>query len=36
MGFIWYILDDIFHSFPYLHIIAVKKENRKHGVGKNY
>ncbi|AJA47022.1 acetyltransferase [Clostridium pasteurianum DSM 525 = ATCC 6013] len=34
MGFIWYILDGIFHSLPYLHIIAVKKENRKHGIGK--
>ena len=32
--FIWFILDGVFHSFPYLHIIAVKKENRKLGVGK--
>ncbi|WP_242960832.1 GNAT family N-acetyltransferase [Clostridium peptidivorans] len=33
-GFIWFILDGIFHSFPYLHIIAVKEESRKHGIGK--
>lgn len=33
-GFIWIILAGIFHSFPYLHIVAVKKESRKHGVGK--
>jgi ribosomal protein S18 acetylase RimI-like enzyme len=34
MGFIWFILDGIFHSFPYLHIITVKKEHRNHGIGK--
>lgn len=33
-GFIWFILHGIFHSFPYLHIIAVKEENRKQGIGK--
>jgi ribosomal protein S18 acetylase RimI-like enzyme len=33
-GFIWYILDGIFHSFPYLHIIAVKQESRNNGIGK--
>jgi ribosomal protein S18 acetylase RimI-like enzyme len=33
-GFIWFILDGIFHSLPYLHIIAVKKESRKLGIGK--
>jgi ribosomal protein S18 acetylase RimI-like enzyme len=33
-GFIWFILDGAFHSFPYLHIIAVKKKSRSHGVGK--
>lgn len=33
-GFIWFILDGMFHSFPYLHIIAVKQENRNHGIGK--
>lgn len=34
IGFIWFILDGIFHSFPYLHIIAVKQESRNHGIGK--
>ncbi|MDF2804202.1 MAG: acetyltransferase [Anaerocolumna sp.] len=33
-GFLWCILGGIFHSFPYLHIVAVKKESRKHGIGK--
>jgi ribosomal protein S18 acetylase RimI-like enzyme len=33
-GFIWFIFDGIFHSFPYLHIIAVKQESRNHGIGK--
>ncbi len=33
-GFIWIILDGIFHSFPYLHIIAVKQESRNQGIGK--
>ncbi len=34
IGFIWFILDGIFHSFPYLHIIAVKQESRNQGIGK--
>ncbi|MDU5107276.1 N-acetyltransferase [Clostridium sp.] len=34
IGFIWFILDGIFHSFPYLHIIAVKQESRNEGIGK--
>lgn len=34
LGFIWYILGGIFHSFPYLHIIAVREESRSHGIGK--
>lgn len=34
IGFIWFIVDGIFHSFPYLHIIAVKQESRKQGIGK--
>ena len=33
-GFIWVILNGIFHSFPYIHIIAVKSENRGQGIGK--
>lgn len=33
-GFIWFIMNGIFHSFPYLHIIAVRKESRGQGIGK--
>jgi len=33
-GFIWVILNGIFHSFPYIHIVAVKSENRGQGIGK--
>lgn len=33
-GFVWVILNGIFHSFPYIHIIAVKSENRGQGIGK--
>lgn len=33
-GFMWFILDGIFHAFPYLHIIAVKQEYRSNGIGK--
>lgn len=33
-GFLWFILNGIFHSSPYLHIIAVNKESRNHGIGK--
>ncbi len=28
------ISNGIFHSFPYIHIIAVKNENRGQGIGK--
>lgn len=34
IGFIWYILNGIFHSYPYLHIIAIKEENRGKGIGR--
>jgi len=34
LGFIWFVLGGAFHSFPYLHIIAVKKEFRGLGIGK--
>ncbi|HTX79074.1 MAG TPA: N-acetyltransferase [Longilinea sp.] len=34
LGFIWFILEGIFHSFPFLHIIAVKKEYRGQGIGR--
>jgi ribosomal protein S18 acetylase RimI-like enzyme len=33
-GFMWIIMDGIFHSFPYLHIVAVKQESRNQGIGK--
>lgn len=32
-GFIWVIPKGIFHSFPYIHIIAVKSKNRGQGIG---
>jgi ribosomal protein S18 acetylase RimI-like enzyme len=32
-GFVWVILNGIFHSFPYIHIIAVKSESRGQGIG---
>jgi ribosomal protein S18 acetylase RimI-like enzyme len=34
LGFIWYILGGVFHSFPYLHIIAIKEEFRNLGIGR--
>lgn len=34
LGFIWIILNGAFHSFPYLHVIAVKEEFRNLGIGK--
>lgn len=33
-GFVWLVLDGAFHSFPYLHIIAVKEEYRNQEIGK--
>jgi len=33
-GFVWVILNGIFHMHPYVHIIAVKSENRGQGIGK--
>ncbi len=33
MGFIWVIFNGIFHSFPYIHIVAVKSEVRGQGIG---
>lgn len=33
LGFIWFILTGAFHSFPYLHIIAVKQACRGRGIG---
>ena len=34
VGFIWVIPNGAFHSFPYIHIIAVKEEFRSLGIGK--
>lgn len=34
LGFLWYIPNGAFHSFPYLHIIAVKEQYRGLGIGK--
>lgn len=34
LGFIWFIPNGAFHSFPYLHIIAVKEEFRSMGIGR--
>ena len=34
LGFMWFVLGGAFHSFPYLHIIAVKEEFRGLGIGK--
>ena len=33
-GFMFYITNGAFHSFPYLHLIAVKEEYRGKGIGK--
>lgn len=33
-GFMFYITNGVFHSFPYLHLIAVKEEYRGKGIGK--
>ena len=34
VGFIFYITNGAFHSYPYLHLIAVKEEYRGKGIGK--
>ena len=34
VGFLWYVRYGAFHAFPYLHIIAVKREYRGRGYGK--
>jgi ribosomal protein S18 acetylase RimI-like enzyme len=34
IGFVWVITNGAFHSFPYIHIIAVKSGNRGQGIGK--
>ncbi len=35
VGFLWYLPKGAFHSFPYLHIISIKKDYRSKGIGKN-
>ncbi len=32
-GFMYYLPNGVFHSFPYLHLIVTKKSNRSCGVG---
>ena len=34
IGFMYYLPKGAFHSFPALHLIAVKQEHRRKGVGK--
>ncbi len=34
IGFMYYITNGAFHSFPYLHLIVVKEEYRGKGIGK--
>lgn len=34
VGFAWIILNGIFHWFPFLHVVAVKKDVRGMGIGK--
>ncbi len=34
VGFIWYLPKGAFHSFPYIHIVAVKAALRGSGVGR--
>jgi GNAT superfamily N-acetyltransferase len=34
LGFIWFVCKGSFHSFPYLHIIAVDEECRGNGIGR--
>lgn len=33
LGFLWYVKNAMFHSFPFLHIIAVKQQYRGMGIG---
>ena len=34
LGFIYYMTNGVFGSYPYLHIVAVKEEYRSYGIGK--
>lgn len=33
-GFAWVIVDGIFHVYPYVHILSVKRRNRGQGIGR--
>ena len=33
VGFLWPVIDGIFHIYPYLHVIAIKEEYRGQGIG---
>ncbi|MCK8061156.1 MULTISPECIES: N-acetyltransferase [unclassified Fusibacter] len=34
VGFLWCQMNGAFHSFPYLHIIAIRSQYRNNGLGK--
>ena len=34
LGFIYYMINGVFGSYPYLHIVAVREEYRSCGIGK--
>ena len=34
LGFIYYMTNGVFGSYPYLHIVAVKEEYRNYGIGR--
>lgn len=34
LGFIYYMTNGVFGSYPYLHIVAVKEEYRSYGIGR--
>jgi len=34
VGFVWILINGIFHCYPYLHVVAVKYELRGKGIGK--
>lgn len=33
LGMVWYQMEGMFHSFPYLHMIAIKENYRSQGIG---
>ncbi len=34
LGFIWFVPNGAFHTYPYVHIIAVKQDHRGKGIGR--